>query len=139
MGHSPRVFIVDAMAMLQNMKKTPTTWKLSDFQEAFIKHTERMMVGYTEGRMVFDHYLDLSLKNKMHQKRAATSMVVKIHLGMKLTIFFNELLSASMIKSSLTSVFAQGLLEHFFSHSTFKLVVVYDTQIKGHEFEDHSH
>lgn len=43
------------------------------------------------------------------------------------------------VKDQCLSMFAQGLLEHFSSNSTFKLVVVCDTKIKGHDFEDHSH
>jgi hypothetical protein len=36
-------------------------------------------------------------------------------------------------------MFAQGLLQHFSSNSTFKLVVVYGTKIKERDFEeDHS-
>lgn len=49
-------------------------------------------------------------------------------------------LSSSKTKSSLTSMFAQGLLEHFSNNSACKLVVVYGTKIKGQDFEEyHSH
>ena len=57
----PKVLIVDAMAVLQSMKKTPMMLKLSDLQEAFIKRIEFMMVGYSEGRVVFDRYQEQSL------------------------------------------------------------------------------
>lgn len=57
---------------------------------------------------------------------------------MKLTMSLKETLSSS--KSSLTSVFAQGLLGHFSNNSACKLVVVYGTKIKGQDFEEyHSH
>ena len=49
-----RVLIVDAMAVLQSMKKTLNIQKLSDLQETFIKRIEHMMVSYNEGRVVFD-------------------------------------------------------------------------------------
>jgi hypothetical protein len=138
--HPPRVVIVDAMAVLLSMKKTPAMKKLSDLAEAFIKRIEWMMIGYHEGRVVFDRYLDQSLKNMTRQKRSTTSTEFEIHPEMKLTMSLKDLLSASRSKSSLTSMFAQSLLEHFSSDSTFKLVVVYDTKIKGHDFEEeHSH
>ena len=35
-------------------------------------------------------------------------------------------------------MFAQGLLEHFSAANAFKIVVVYDTKIKVHDFE-HDH
>ena len=52
----PKVLIVDAMAVLQTMKKTITTQKLFDLQEAFIKRIEQMMISYSEVRVVFDRY-----------------------------------------------------------------------------------
>ena len=135
-----RVLVVDAMAVLQSMKKTPTMRRLSDLQETFIKHIEMMMVGYDEGRIVFDRYLDQSLKNKTRQKRAVTSTEYAIHLEMKLTMSLKEILSSSKTKSSLTTLFAQGLLQHFASKPMCKLVVVYENKIKGHNFEEeHSH
>ncbi|CAB3980183.1 Hypothetical predicted protein [Paramuricea clavata] len=43
-----RVLIVDAMAVVQSMKKTPTMKNLSNLQEAFIKRIKGMVVGYDE-------------------------------------------------------------------------------------------
>ena len=140
MSPPPKVLIVDAMAVLQSMKKTPTMQKLSDLQVAFIKRIEFMMVGYNEGRVVFDRYQDQSLKNKTRQKRAVTSTEFQIHPEMKLTMSLKEILSASRTKSSLTCMFAEGLMQHFSSSNNVKLIVVYDTKIKGCDFEeDHSH
>lgn len=135
-----QVLIVDAMAVLQCMKKTPTMRKISDLSEAFIKRIEGMMVGYDEGRVVFDRYIDQSLKNQTRQKRAVTSTEYEIHSEMKLTMSLKELLSASRTKSSLTAMLAEGLLKYYSRNSTFKLVVVYGTKIKGHDFEEkHAH
>ena len=61
---SVNVLIVDAMGVLQSIKKTPTMLKLSDLPDAFNKRIEKMVVGYDEGRVVFDRYMDQSLKNK---------------------------------------------------------------------------
>jgi len=128
------------MAVLQTMKKTPNMKKLADLEEAFVKRIERMMNDYNEGRVVFDCYLDQSLKNMTRQKRATTSTLFEIHREMKLTMSIKDLLSASRSKRSLTIMFAKSLLDHFSCNSTFKLVVVYDNKIKGHDFEeDHSH
>jgi len=59
-----------------------------------------MMEEYNEGRMVFDRYLDQSLKNMTRQKRATTSTEFEIHPDMKLTMSLKELLSASRSKSN---------------------------------------
>lgn len=64
-----KVLIVDAMAVLQGMKKTANMKKLSDQIDAFIQRIQMMMSGYDEGKVVFDRYVDLSLKNMTRQKR----------------------------------------------------------------------
>jgi len=128
------------MAVLQSMKKTSTTQKLSDLQEAFVKRIAFMMIGYSEGRVVFYRYQDQSLKNKTRQKRAATSTEFQVHSQMKLTMSLKELLSSSKTKSSLTAMFAEALLQHFSGTNNFKLVVVYGNKIKSSSFEeDHTH
>ena len=96
-----------------------------------------MMTGYREGHVVFDRYVEQSLKNKTRQKRATTCTEYKVHHDMKLTMTIKELLSSSSTKSSLT---ANALLTYFSSVSNFKLVVVYGTIIKGCDFEErHDH
>ena len=57
----PQVLVVDAMAVLQSMKKTSSMNKLSDLQNTFNKCIESMMLGYSEGRFIFDRYVDDSL------------------------------------------------------------------------------
>ena len=58
---------------------------------------------------------------------------------MKLTMSIKELLSASSTKKRLTCMLGQGLLEYFPRESSFLLVVVYDTIIKGHDFDEEAH
>ncbi len=77
------------------MKITDT----SDLHEAFIKCIEQMLVGYSEGQMVFDHYLDQSVKNKALQKGAVTSTEFHIYPAMKLTMSLKEIFSASKPES----------------------------------------
>ena len=59
-----KVLIVDAMAVLQSMKKTITMLTLSNLQHAYNKYIKEMMTGYDEGRVMFDFYMEQSLKNK---------------------------------------------------------------------------
>ena len=69
-----KVLIIDAMAVLQCMEKKNTIQTLSDLQDAFNEHIKNMVSGYDEVRVVFDRYMDQSLKNKTRQKRVATSV-----------------------------------------------------------------
>eukprot|EP00745_Piridium_sociabile_P030042 TRINITY_DN49714_c0_g1_i11.p1 TRINITY_DN49714_c0_g1~~TRINITY_DN49714_c0_g1_i11.p1 ORF type:complete len:104 (-),score=10.81 TRINITY_DN49714_c0_g1_i11:34-345(-) len=66
-----------------------------------------MMLGYSKGRVVFDRYLDESLKNTTQQKRADTPTDFEIHPEIKLTMSLNELLSGSKSERSLLYMFAQ--------------------------------
>jgi len=109
-GCHRRVLIVDAMAVLQGMKKTPNMKALSVLQDAFIKRIEWMMIGCTKGCVVFDRYIDQSLKAKTRQWRAVTSVEYLPYPEMKLTISLKELLSSSKTESSLTSMIGKGVL-----------------------------
>ena len=66
-----------------------------------------MLNGFIEDRIIFDHYLDQSLKNRTRQKRAVTSTEYEIHPEMKLSISLKELLISSKTKSSLKAYLAQ--------------------------------
>ena len=99
-----------------------------------------MLNGFNEGRIIFDRYLDQSLKNKTRQKRAVTSTEYEIHPEMKLSMSLKELLSSSKTKSSCTAYLAQSLLTYFHNSATCSLIVAYDTKIKGRDFEEvHTH
>jgi len=71
------------------------------------------MAGYDKGRVVFDRYIDQSLKNKTWQKRANMSIEYEIHPEIKLTVSIKELLSASSTKKKLTCMMGQKLLDYF--------------------------
>jgi len=128
------------MAVLQRMKKTPNMKTVSDLQDAFIRRIEWMMIGCNEGCVVFDRYLDQSLKAKTRQWRAVTSVEYVIYPKMKLTMSLKELLSSSKNRSSLTSMIGKGVLQNFLGNSTLEWSLSYETKIKDHNFEEqHSH
>ena len=78
--------VVDTMAVLQSMKKTATMPTLADLKEAFVRRIENMLTGFNEGRIIFDRYLEQSLKNKTRQNRAVTSTEHEVHPEMKLSM-----------------------------------------------------
>ena len=108
-GRPNRIIIIDAMAVLQSMKKTPTMMKISELQAAFVKRIESLITGYDEAHVVFDSYLDLSLKNKTRQKRSVSTTDYEIHPAMKLTMSLRELLSSTKSKRSLTAWFGEAV------------------------------
>ena len=74
-----RALVVDAMAVLQSMKKTATMRTLADLKEIFIRRIENMLTGFNESRIIFDRYLEQSLKNKTCQKRPVTSSEYEVY------------------------------------------------------------
>lgn len=63
---------------------------MSDLQKAFNKRIQGMVARYNGGRVVFERYVEESLKNKTQQKRATTSVQYEIHAEMKLTVSTKE-------------------------------------------------
>ena len=99
-----------------------------------------MLTGLNEGRILFNRYLEQSLKNKTRQKRLMTSTEYEVHPEMKLSMSLKELLSSSKAKSSLTAYLTESLLAYFHNISTCSAIVAYDTEIKGRDFEEvHTH
>ena len=82
---TPSTYILDAMAVLQTMKKTPGMNKIINLKHAIINTIKNRTHkgGYTEVRVLFDQYLPLSLKEKTRAERATTdeasSAVYEVH------------------------------------------------------------
>ena len=137
-GHPFRVLVIDAMAVLHSMKKTPMMIKIADFQAAFIKRIESLAYNYNQVHVIFDNYLDQSLKNKTRQKRAVSSKEYVIHSEMKLIMPLKDILSSTKSKRSLTEMFAEALFEKL--SNSWNLVVIYSNKIKSRGFEEeHKH
>lgn len=133
-GHPYRILIIDAMAVLQSIKKRQTMVTIVDLQSAFIKQIELLVSSYLEARLVFDNYLDQSLKNKSRQKQAVSSIEFEINIQMKLTLSMKDMLYSTRSKQCLTKMFVQALLEK--SGSSLSLVVVCGNKIKSRDFEE---
>lgn len=89
-----RVLIVDAMAILQGMKKNPGMTTIAHLKTAFLNKILRLSRGYDEIRIVFDHYLEDSLKSKTRASRATSKAAEKasydVHDNMSYHINFTE-------------------------------------------------
>jgi len=87
--------------------------------------------------VIFDRYLDQSLKAITRQKRASTSTEFAVYPEMKLCRLKNFFPHQKPSTIILTCMFAEGLLEHFVSGKmNIKLVVTFYNKIKNHDFEE---
>ena len=133
---SKRVVIVDAMEVVQSITKTTKMTKVIHFQQEFLKRISKPMKGYDEGRIVFDKYLDQSLKNKTQLIRSKSSAEYAVHPDMSLTMSFKDLLSTSSTKRRLTVMLAEATLDHFIKQQQIRIIVVYDDKIRKSESPD---
>ena len=106
------------MAVVQCIKKTPNMTSILHLKTAFKAIIERIVIGYMEVRVIFDRYVEGSLKEKTRKKRvtyvAAATAGHVVHDGMPIdTISLEQLLSCPSTKHSLTCYLGQGLLEQF--------------------------
>ena len=106
------------------------------------------MSGFTEGRVIFDRYIDNSLKAQTHVKRSAGVDPVKFNIkdstNIKL-VPLETLLSHTDTKSQLTQYLCRALL-HEYADSSESVVVVYGTStysnkadVFNHNIGEHSH
>ena len=58
------------MAVVQRRKKIHGMSKIRYLKTAFVKRIRHLTKGYAQGRVIFDQYLEVSLKNKTRAKRA---------------------------------------------------------------------
>ena len=112
-----KVLLVDAMATLQSMKKTPTLKTIGHLVKAYIKRVKDMLDPYKIGRILtdrhnFDRYIDQTLKSKTRQDRSVQNPVdYQIHYNMKFVMSMKELLSSSKTKRLLTILIAEEMLK----------------------------
>ena len=110
---SPRVLIIDAMAVVQCIKKTPIMTSIRHLKTACTAIIERVVIEYMEVRVIFNRYVEVSLKENTRKKRvtyvAATTAGHVVHDGMSInTISFKQMLSCTFTKYSLTCYLGQG-------------------------------
>jgi hypothetical protein len=136
------------MAELQAMKKLPGMQKLIHLKNAFINKIRYKASGFSEVRVLFDQYLNDSLKVKTREKRAVASAAQvgpghDVHDEMSIaTISLKDLLASNETKKGLTEYLGKGLLAAFDEQ---KLVVSYGPVIASNyltvptDFSSHSH
>ncbi len=120
------------MAVVQTLKKNSKTKTIADLTLQFVKKITRIIKDYKEARIIFDRYVEQSLKEKTRAKRAtsldSSLKIYDVHSEMKLAnISIKDLLSSSKTKAQLAKHFGLALLNKF-AGSDQKIVVVEGTQ-----------
>ena len=130
-----RVYVIDAMVVVQAIKKGPNINTCADLAETFVQTISKLMQGYSEGRVIFDRYIHNSLKTQTRAKRTSGCDPVKFYISDSTNIKFVQLktlLSHIETKAQLTKYLGDALL-HAFAKRTQSLGVVYGTLTFGNK------
>ena len=130
-----RVIIIDGMAVVNSVTKTEQMKTYQDFVDAFLQKIYNMTSQYDEVRLVFDRYINSSLKEQMRTKRTkgkSTYYHVKDNTLIQ-NISLKDFLSDIRTKGELVEYLADKVLSHSkSSNNTLKKVMVTSgTQTKG--------
>lgn len=126
------VIIIDGMAVVQSMKKSPDMKIFLNFKNAFVRRITRMVKAYDEAHIIFDRYdITHSLKRKTRAKRAqGNEMEFAVHDEMAIAkVTLKELLSAPKTKALLSNILGDAIL-NVFKESNMKVVVVKSTTVQ---------
>ena len=67
-----RAIILDSMAVVNKLKKDPSTKTCKDLAQLFIQKLGYESLNFNTSLMVFDHYIEGSVKERTREKRAGT-------------------------------------------------------------------
>jgi hypothetical protein len=74
------VLIIDAMCVVQSFKVAKDIQSASKLADLFVTKIRSMAANYNEVRVLFDRYLDVSLKHMTRTKRVSKTPVVHYHV-----------------------------------------------------------
>ena len=82
-------------SIVQCIKKTPSMISILHLKTAFNARIERVVIGYMEVRVIFDRYVEVSLKENTRKKRvtyvAAATAGHVVHDGMSINTSLKQL------------------------------------------------
>ena len=115
------------MAVVQAIKKSSLMVNCSDFAASFVGSISKLISDYNEPRVIFDRYIDDSLKALTRSKRAVGIQPVKFDIkdstNIKL-VSLKTLLSHNHTKSQLTEYLGKAVLREY-ANSGKSIVVVF--------------
>ena len=111
-----KVVIIDAMVEVQSLKKDEGIKNIGQLAERFCQQIEKKLREANEGRILFDRYIQDSLKEQTRKKRAKGIDPIKFHVKESMDIRrinMKTLLSDTDTKEQLTILFKDTLLKKF--------------------------
>ena len=123
------------MVHVQSMRKDSTIKTGKNFADAFINRVDKLFSNSNDGRLIFDRYLEGSLKGQTRRKRTKGCNPIKYKVSDTMdikNISIKSLLSHIVTKSELTFFFKAKVLQNY-SSSNKRIITVCAT---GNLFSD---
>ena len=110
-----KICIIDAMAVVQTIKKGTKMTTCADFAQAFVSVIKKILHEYDEGRVIFDRYIEHSLKSQTRVKRTSGKDPVKFQVNdttniknVPLKTFLSHIETKAQLTEYLGKVLLQG-------------------------------
>ena len=135
-----KVAVIDGMVEVQSLKKDASVKTCSDLGKLFASKMRKKTSSYDEVRILFDRYLDNSLKDQTRAKRAKSTPSVRFQItgNMDIThISMTMLLSHKQTKDELTLLLQKSIVKE--AESNQKVIVCVagtETKTSRPEFMD---
>lgn len=125
------VLLIDAMCVVQSFQVDKTIKCVADLAVKFVAKVHHMAIGYNEVRVLFDQYIEGSLKERTRDKRTKKSVSVHYHVNDSTEIKnVAQFLSHIQTKAELTVYLAKKLLVHY-EYGEQKILVAYSNIMVG--------
>lgn len=114
-SHELTAVVLDGMAEVQALKKTPTVKTCSDLANEFNRKLENTLSRYDETHLVFDTCRQDSLKSSMHKKRSGNTQSVQYKISDTTyigNISMKLLLSHTKTKDELTAYLSDKAIQY---------------------------
>ena len=115
------------------MKKDSTIKTGKDFADAFVNHVEKLFSNSNNGRLIFDRYLEGSLKGQTRREQAKDCNPIKYKVSD--TMDMKSLLSHMETKSKLTFFLKDNVLQNY-SSSNKRIIAVCGTETASNLLND---
>ncbi|XP_057300399.1 uncharacterized protein LOC130631667 [Hydractinia symbiolongicarpus] len=127
-----KVIIIDGMAVVNQTPKTPAVKTCKDFASAFTERVLQISRGCDEIRLVFDCYIENSLKARTRKHRTSVNEVrYKVSDNSNISsISLKQFLSHIDTKQALTIYLAKKVMEAL-SSLHIRYIVTYDTKMES--------
>lgn len=129
--------LIDGMFLVKLIKKVPEMTTAEHFAAKFLHILKDLVYGYDEFRLLFDQYVESSLKEATRKKRAKGHEPIQFHVNDDTPIkSIPDFLAHSATKAELTKYLGDKVIAYFESRSEKVLVAYHNIMVSNCTLSD---